>query len=178
MNRLELQIAVDAGLSIAQLAQRFECSKGSVRYWLAKYELRTHHRSGRYSSPGVLAARALSLTSAVLDCSTHGTTDFVLDTQGYFRCRACRAEAVAKRRRRVKRELIQEAGGRCQLCGYDRYQGALAFHHVDPKTKKMTIATGITWGIETLRAETQKCVLLCHNCHSEVEAGLKQVSLE
>jgi len=178
MNRLELQIAVDAGRSIAQLAERFECSKGSVRYWLAKYEMKTHHRSGRDSSPGVLAARAAGLTSTVLRCSTHGVTDFVLDTQGYFRCRACRAAAVAERRRRVKRTLIDEAGGRCQLCGYDRYQGALAFHHVDPETKVMTIATGITLAIETLRAETQKCVLLCHNCHAEVEAGVRQVSLQ
>lgn len=177
MNRLELQIAVDAGMSIAQLAARFECSKGSVRYWLAKYGLKTHHRSGRDSSPGVLAARAAGLEATTLECGTHGLTDFVLDAQGYFRCRACRAAAVAERRRRVKRALIQEAGGCCQLCGYERYQGALAFHHVDPLTKAMTIATGITLAIETLRAETQKCVLLCHNCHAEVEAGLRQVSL-
>ena len=177
MERVELEIAVDAGLSIAQLAERFGRSKGSVRYWLGKYGLKTHHRSGRYSSPGVLSARAAGLTAAALECSVHGTTDFVQDAQGYFRCRACRAAAVSKRRRRVKQALIQDAGGSCQLCGYDRYQGALAFHHVDPLTKTMTIATGITFAIETLRTETRKCVLLCHNCHAEVEAGLRHVSL-
>ena len=177
MERVELEIAVDAGLSIRQLAKRFQRSKGSIRYWLAKYELKTHHRSGRESSPGVLAARAAGLRATALECSIHGVTDFVMDIEGNFRCRACRVAAVVERRRRVKRALIQEAGGRCQLCGYDRYQGALAFHHVDPQTKVMTIATGITLALETLRAETQKCVLLCHNCHAEVEAGLRQVSL-
>jgi transposase-like protein len=177
MDRIELQMEVDAGLSIAQLARRFGCSKGSVRYWLAKYGLKTHHRSGRYSSPGVLSARAAGLKTAVVECAIHGLTEFVLDTEGSFRCRACRVVAVSERRRRVKQALIEEAGGRCQLCGYDRYQGALAFHHVDPQTKTMTIAMGITLAMETLRTETRKCVLLCHNCHAEVEAGLRHVSL-
>jgi transposase-like protein len=177
MDRVELQIEVDAGLSIAQLAQRFGCSKGSVRYWLGKYGLTTHHRSGRASRPGVVAARAAGATEAVLECPTHGVTDFVLDAQSYYRCRACRSAAVAERRRRVKLALIAEFGGKCQLCGYDRYPGALAFHHVDPQTKAMTIAAGITLAIETLRAETRKCVLLCHNCHAEVEAGLRHVAL-
>jgi hypothetical protein len=178
MNRLELQIAIDAGMSIAQLAKRFECSKGSVRYWLAKYEMKTRNRSRRDSSPDVLAARAAGLTTAMLDCPKHGRAEFVIDTNGTFRCRACRVSDVVERRRRVKRALVQEAGGRCQLCGYDRYQGALAFHHLDPRTKTRTIANGGAGvGIETLRAEAARCVLLCHNCHAEVEGGMTQVSL-
>jgi hypothetical protein len=178
MERMELQLEVDAGLSISQLATRFGCSKGSIRYWLGKYELKTQNRARRDSSTGVLAARAAGLTTALLDCPTHGSVDFAIDTNGTFRCRACRVSDVTERRRRTKRRLVDEAGGRCQLCGYDRYQGALAFHHLDPRTKAMTIANqGITIGIDRLRAEASKCVLLCHNCHAEVEAGLSRVSL-
>jgi hypothetical protein len=178
MERMELQLEVEAGLSIAQLAKRFGCSKGSVRYWLGKYGLNTQNRVKRDSSAGVLAARAAGLTNAALECPTDGRTDFALDTNGTFRCRACRVSDVVERRRRTKRRLVDEAGGRCQLCGYDRYQGALAFHHLDPGTKAMTIANqGITIGIDRLRAEASKCVLLCHNCHAEVEAGLRHVSL-
>lgn len=168
---------VDAGLSIAQLAERFDCSKGSVRYWLSKYGLKTRNRPKRESSPSVLAARAAGAVSARLGCPTHGVTDFVIDVNGTYRCRACRASDVVRRRRKVKQTLVAEAGGCCQLCGYDRFQGALAFHHLDPQTKSRTIANrGVTVSIETLRAEASKCVLLCHNCHAEVEGGVTQVS--
>jgi hypothetical protein len=33
-------------------------------------------------------------------------------------------------------------------------------------------AGGLTLSLDTLRAEIRKCVLLCSNCHAEVEAGV------
>jgi hypothetical protein len=69
--------------------------------------------------------------------------------------------------------LIEEAGGACRLCGYDRYIGALHFHHVDPGTKEFGISRwGFSRSIAKARAEAAKCVLLCSNCHAEVEAGV------
>jgi hypothetical protein len=34
---------------------------------------------------------------------------------------------------------------------------------------------GITRAIDAVRAEAAKCVLLCSNCHAEVEAGFTEV---
>jgi hypothetical protein len=66
-----------------------------------------------------------------------------------------------------------EAGGCCAVCGYDRHLRALAFHHVDPADKRLQISwNGVTQSLATLRTEAQKCVLLCSNCHAEVEDGL------
>lgn len=178
MDRFELQIAVDAGLSIAQLARRFGCSKGSVRYWLAKYGLKTKNRSRRLQSPEVAAARAAGQTRFLGICEKHGETEFILRADGGARCGRCRAAMVVTRRRRVKEILVDEAGGQCALCGYDRYAGALAFHHLDPSTNVTALAAkGRALSIERLRAEAQKCVLLCHNCHAEVEAGLAMVPI-
>jgi hypothetical protein len=85
-------------------------------------------------------------------------------------------ERVAEWRRRAKRRLVEEAGGRCSLCGYDRWIGALHFHHVDPTTKQFGLARrGMTFGMERLRLEAAKCVLLCSNCHAEVEAGMVEL---
>ena len=85
-------------------------------------------------------------------------------------------ERVAAWRRRTKLRLVTEAGGACAVCGYDRYAGALEFHHVDPSTKSFGLSTrGVTRSIETLRAELDKCVLLCSNCHAEVEGGVTQL---
>ncbi len=67
--------------------------------------------------------------------------------------------------------LVEEAGGSCRLCGYDRCTAALEFHHLDPREKAFGLARFGAHRIEKLRAEVRKCVLLCSNCHAEVEAG-------
>jgi 5-methylcytosine-specific restriction endonuclease McrA len=106
-------------------------------------------------------------------CRTHGGTEFVLEGRGYYRCKACRMQRVMDWRRRAKQRLIAEAGGCCQICGYDRYSGALHFHHLDPTEKEFGLAgKGFTRSFAKMRAEAAKCVLLCSNCHAEVEAGV------
>lgn len=81
---------------------------------------------------------------------------------------------MTRRKQRVRNTLIAEAGGRCAICGYDRCAVNLHFHHVDPATKilKMSAQTGRS--LAAFREEAKKCVLLCANCHGEVEAGLVQ----
>jgi 5-methylcytosine-specific restriction endonuclease McrA len=109
-------------------------------------------------------------------CRTHGVTPFVLEGRGYYRCKACRRQRVMDWRRRAKLRLVAEAGGRCALCGYDRYTGALHFHHVDPSEKSFGLSVrGVTRSIERLRAEAEKCVLLCSNCHAEVQWGIVEL---
>lgn len=78
---------------------------------------------------------------------------------------------VNRRRRIVKATLVAEAGGRCRICGYDRSTAALQFHHLDPLNKTLQISARCL-AIDTLREEASKCLLLCANCHAELEAGL------
>ena len=104
----------------------------------------------------------------------HGEVEFVQrgDT-GTWRCVRCRADAVTDRRRRVKAILVEEAGGRCIACGYDRSVTALHFHHVNRDTKLFSLGrTGVARSLDKARDEARKCVLLCANCHAEVEAGV------
>jgi hypothetical protein len=76
-----------------------------------------------------------------------------------------------RRRARVRTLLIEEAGGRCAACGYDAHPAALHFHHVDPSTKAFVLRDGDTRSLARMREEASKCVLLCANCHAQVEAG-------
>ena len=86
-------------------------------------------------------------------------------------------EMTLGRRRKVKQMLVIESGGRCRICGYDRYSGALEFHHLDSATKSFGLSVrGLTPSIATLRTEVQKCILLCSNCHAEVEGGISSIS--
>lgn len=107
------------------------------------------------------------------ECHKHGLTSFVLEGRGYYRCKKCRSAAVAKRRRTVKNTLVKEKGGCCRNCGYDRCIDALEFHHLNRDEKSFGIShKGVTIGIDKARAEADKCILLCANCHREVEAGI------
>jgi hypothetical protein len=73
----------------------------------------------------------------------------------------------------VKEILVSEAGGKCRLCGYSRSLAALHFHHLDPGGKRFSLGReGITRSLAEMREEAEKCVLLCANCHAEVEAGI------
>lgn len=110
---------------------------------------------------------------AIRTCRTHGEVVFVrYGERDHFRCLTCRRERVIARRRKVKQILVQEAGGACVLCGYDRCQGALHFHHRDPSAKEFSLAlNGVARSLARSRVEAAKCVLLCANCHAEVEAG-------
>jgi hypothetical protein len=83
---------------------------------------------------------------------------------------------VTERRRRVKAILVAEAGGACAACGYDRCLAALQFHHVRPEEKRFALGRkGVARSLEKARAEARKCLLLCANCHAEVEAGVLEL---
>lgn len=80
---------------------------------------------------------------------------------------------MTRYRQNVKQTLVREAGGRCVICGYSRCVAALQFHHVDPATKRFSLSLkGVARALEVVRAEAAKCVLLCANCHAEVESGV------
>ena len=49
---------------------------------------------------------------------------------------------------------------------------ALHFHHVDPTTKSFPMSTASGKSIAAYREEAKKCVLVCANCHCEIEAGI------
>ena len=72
-------------------------------------------------------------------------------------------KAVAKRRRKIKLLAIEYKGGKRQICGYNKYPGAFNLHHIYGDK---------SFGIG------DKCILVCANCHREIEAGITQPSEE
>lgn len=166
-----LTALVEDGLSSREIATQLGVSQGTVRHWLTRYGLRTL-RGGITRRP-----RRSDRERFTDACSLHGDTEFVVRADGFTTCRRCRSDAVVQRRRRVKEQLVFEAGGACVLCGYDACLAALQFHHLDPSTKRFAIASrGLTRSHQALRAEVSKCVLLCANCHAEVEDGFSDLA--
>lgn len=83
--------------------------------------------------------------------------------------RAYMIAAVRKRRKKVRQMALAYKGNRCSRCGYDRCKEALEFHHLDASGKDFGIsARGYTRSWAKVRAEIEKCVLVCANCHREL----------
>ncbi len=169
ITRQRLEGLVEAGLSSRAIAARLGLSGTTVRYWLDHHGLET-----RRTALGRARRRTDGSPPIVVEstCPRHGQVKFRLEPRGTYRCLLCRADSVTRRRRAVRDHLVREAGGCCALCGYDRYIGSLHFHHLDPGTKSFGVSErGLARSLARAREEARKCVLLCSNCHGEVEAG-------
>jgi len=95
------------------------------------------------------------------------------DTRKYSDRRDYLIAAVKKRRKIIRQKAIAYKGGQCELCGYSRCAEALEFHHLDSKRKDFGIsAKGYTRGWKRVKAELDKCILICSNCHRELHAGV------
>lgn len=77
------------------------------------------------------------------------------------------SQSVISWRKRTKRKLIEYKGGECEMCGYNKCDTALQFHHKNPNEKDFSIS-GRSLSFERLKEEVDKCMLVCSNCHAEI----------
>jgi hypothetical protein len=85
------------------------------------------------------------------------------------KCNSCMANGQLVKRRN---KALDYLGGKCIICGYDKCSRALSYHHIDPSTKLFGISGNHCRSWEVLKTELDKCVILCANCHMEVEDGI------
>ena len=57
----------------------------------------------------------------------------------------------------------------CAVCGYNKCDAALEFHHANPNDKSFhIILCAMAYGDKRIIDELNKCILLCANCHREI----------
>lgn len=84
-------------------------------------------------------------------------------------------------RYKARQWITRYAGDECQCCGYNIYIGNLAFHHIRDKEETICRLINATSSWDRILEEADKCVLVCHNCHGEIHAGLRmcpEISLD
>ncbi len=170
IDKAVLERLVSEGLTVPAIAARLGYPASLVRSRLRHHGLQTRGVDNRQRAR---VAFARGDRQVDLVCAAHGTVPHVLEGRGSYRCMRCRAAQVIEHRRRLKQLLVAEGGGACVICGYARCVGALQFHHVDPAQKSFALSrAGVTRSVARARAEAAKCVVLCANCHAEVESGV------
>ncbi len=74
-----------------------------------------------------------------------------------------------KQYKREKREWVDnyKLSRGCEICGYNKAPEALDFDHLPGFEKRIIVAclVNTTHSYETLKAEIDKCRILCANCH-------------
>lgn len=85
-------------------------------------------------------------------------------------CKECVLDSQKEKYRERKKSLMNWAGNKCSRCGYDTCIGALEFHHKNPDNKSFNVKSKVsTYSLDKLKEEAKKCILLCSNCHREIE---------
>lgn len=63
----------------------------------------------------------------------------------------------------------------CRECG-ESHPACLDFHHSDPSSKEFSVAAFARrgFGIDRVKKEMEKCIVLCSNCHRKLHFEEKQ----
>lgn len=74
-------------------------------------------------------------------------------------------------RQRIKQWGLDYKGHKCEICGYDKCEDALDFHHLDPSNKLFNLSdknVPLDWHL--IKRELDKCIVVCANCHREIHS--------
>jgi hypothetical protein len=72
-----------------------------------------------------------------------------------------------KWRRETKQLLVEQKGGKCSKCGYDKCIAALDFHHPNGEEKLDRSLLMNIRSLDKVLKDAEPLVLLCANCHRE-----------
>jgi hypothetical protein len=75
-------------------------------------------------------------------------------------------------------KLVEEFGGACQRCGYNRCTRALQFHHKDASEKALWSKRSGRASTREVAAHPERFILLCANCHFEEHDALDELNRE
>lgn len=80
---------------------------------------------------------------------------------------------VQRRRNKIKEMSVEYKGSKCEICGYDKCNEALEFHHINPEEKDFGIGEkGYTRSWDSVKKELDKCIMVCANYHREIHANI------
>lgn len=161
-------------------------SRNKKTYWKCRCdcgkikEIQTSHlTSGAIQSCGCLALEKNPITNNSENMRNCIICNAPFTTTNYKRncCFNCipqglsQAEVIKLKDRLLKHKLIEYKGSKCEICGYNKCEGALQFHHLKPEEKSFTISKknlSSNFPIANFYKEVDKCILVCANCHAEM----------
>lgn len=92
----------------------------------------------------------------------------------HYVCKTCRRKYDEKHYNESKKIMHNLKINGCAICGYNKCDAALNFHHVNPKDKKFSLMiASMNRSNKNILEEINKCILMCCNCHKEIHTKEK-----
>ena len=158
-----LQDLYKQGLSMTAIAKELNVSYVTISRYSRKFGLKPNYlRNNKPKDKPTV-------------CSKCGETDPSQFTYNLYNiCRKCNGKKSKEHNLKRRLKFLELMGNKCEICGYDKYYGALEFHHRDMKEKSKDINHQSLTQCKTslILEELKKCILVCSNCHREIHAGL------
>ena len=82
-------------------------------------------------------------------------------------CGKCGKKIQRENERILRKELIEQFGGKCEKCGYDKVIECLEFHHLFKSDKKNKHF------LKEIKKYPERFKLFCNRCHREEHVKLK-----
>lgn len=155
MTEEQLAAYISERKSIREISALSGKGYGTIRYWLDKYGLKTKPK------------REKTDLKVCIACGETEQSKFY--PRRIEKCIKCHNIDGANRQTAARNLMVQERGGKCSICGYNRCIAALEFHHTDKSRKSPSFTYIRGWSLENIRKELEECILVCSNCHREIE---------
>lgn len=79
-------------------------------------------------------------------------------------------DKAKERKIKIRKEFNDfKSNLKCEKCG-ESHVATLDFHHINSNEKEIGISKAIAlgWGVERIKKELDKCIVLCSNCHRKL----------
>ena len=169
------------GLSYNEIVKKLKCSKATVSYHCKRYdlgdiglsrskididinELNEYYKSHSRKETALKFNIAESTVYRYVNKKREKLTEEEIKKRNYQR--------IKSRRQKIKKWIVEDRGGKCEICGYDKSIWSLQFHHKDPIEKDFTIGSSSVLSFDKIKNETDKCLLVCANCHAEIHENI------
>lgn len=170
------------GLSYNQIEEKLGCSKATISYHCKKWSLNDiglsksqHKISKKKEINEYYKTHTKKETAAYFNISESSVRKYCEKKKEKLTDLEKRKRKylyVLNFRQKIKEKAIKYKGGKCMICGYDKSNWSLDFHHRDPNEKDFGIASSNILKWDLLKIELDKCDLLCKNCHGELHEKL------
>ena len=171
----QLKQLIEKNYSTYDIAKELKCSQCVIKNRLKLFELKSHSiwstlriQTKKEIEEGYKTCPQCHRKKSLI------AENFYLKNNGKFHywCKECNDRITYQKQFNRKKQCVEYLGKKCFICGYDKYLGALDFHHIDPTQKKFNISKLKTYSWNVLKIELNKCICVCRNCHAEIHFGL------
>jgi hypothetical protein len=178
MEKEELEKYIEEGISLNQISKMTLKSLTTIRYWVNKYELKSSFVTFKDQ-----VKTEYGETRFCSRCKSNVDTKNFHQRRGKENgstyCKPCTTDQTLERMRKLKIQMVDYKGGSCVRCGYNKYMGALEFHHLDPSEKDFNPSHLRKYKFDDrVKMELDKCILVCSNCHREIHHEIKEKEKE